>query len=352
MMEYYDKLNLAIKNTLEDERLKYHLQYLDEVVKLASIIIENTKDLVVDNYYTNVSLDNSIDIVTNFFSKINVEYASRFLKLLKEKDIYNGKACNIVNFNKIDSPRIDRSEVRDDGSLHIDYSETLADAFNISHEFTHKFSKQKYKDSTIKQFLGESTTLTIEFLLEDYLLESSGYDKDEIKIRKTNRLKETYDNATAVIFEHTLLKLYKKSNGRLNEEILVNYLNSFPKDSRLYESFFHNSKRYLDDIVSKGYLQFSYRQRYVIGVVLASYFHDSITKDESYKDRLFYLIEILGHTDMTSLDDLKALEKLEIPVIEEGNFKVNPNNIEKLSDCYKKEVNDVLEVQKENNRIK
>ena len=55
---------------------------------------------------------------------------------------------------------------------------------------------------------------------------------------------------------------------------------------------------------------------------------------------------------MTSLDDLKALEKLEIPVIEEGNFKVNANNIEKLSDCYKKEVNDVLEVQKENNHTK
>ena len=304
MMEYYDKLNLAIKNTLEDERLKYHLQYLDEVVKLASIIIENTKDLVVDNYYTNVSLDNSIDIVTNFFSKINGEYASRFLKLLKEKDIYDGKACNIVNFNKIDSPRIDRSEVRDDGSLHIDYSETLADAFNISHEFTHKFSKQKYKDSTIKQFLGESTTLTIEFLLEDYLLEGSGYDKDEIKIRKTNRLKETYDDATAVIFEHTLLKLYKENNGMLNEEILLNYLNSLPKDSRLYEAFFHNSKRYLDDIVSKGHLQFSYRQRYVIGVVLASYFHDNIIKDESYKK----VYEELKQDNVLRKEDIDTIE--------------------------------------------
>ena len=184
MMECYDKLNLALKNTLEDERSKYHIQYLDEVSSLASIIIENTQDLVVDDYSTNVPLDNSLDIVTNFFSEINGEYASRFLNLLKGKDIYNGKVSNVVNFNKVDSPRIDRSEVRDDGSLHIDYSETLADAFNISHEFTHKFSKQKYKDSTIKQFLGESTTLTIELLLEDFLLESSSYDKDEIKIKK------------------------------------------------------------------------------------------------------------------------------------------------------------------------
>ena len=55
---------------------------------------------------------------------------------------------------------------------------------------------------------------------------------------------------------------------------------------------------------------------------------------------------------MTSFIDLKVLEKLEIPVVENGNFKVNANNIEKLSNCYKKEVNDVLEVQKENNHIK
>lgn len=352
MMEYYDKLNLAIKNTLEDERLKYHLQYLDEVVPLASIIIENTPDLTVGDYSTYIPLDDSIDISYRFFSKIKGEYATKFLNLLEEKDIYNGKVEDTVKFNKVSSPRVDRSEVRSDGSVHIDYSETLADAFNISHEFTHKFSKQKNKDSTIKRFLGESTTLTIDFLLEDYLLENSSYDKEEIKIRKTNRLKETYDDAIAVTFEHTLLKLYKENNGRLNEEILLNYLNSLPKDSKLYELFSLDSRKYLDDIVSKGHLQFLYRQRYVIGVVLESYFHDSINKDESYIDRLFYLVEILGHTDMTSFIDLKILEKLEIPVVENGNFKVNANNIEKLSNCYKKEVNDVLEVQKENNHIK
>ena len=67
MMEYYDKLNLAIKNTLEDERLKYHLQYLDEVVPLASIIIENTPDLTVGDYSTYIPLDDSIDISYRFF---------------------------------------------------------------------------------------------------------------------------------------------------------------------------------------------------------------------------------------------------------------------------------------------
>ena len=55
---------------------------------------------------------------------------------------------------------------------------------------------------------------------------------------------------------------------------------------------------------------------------------------------------------MTSLDDLKSLEKLEIPIVENCNFKVDVNNIEKLSACYKKEVNDVLKVQNENNHIK
>ena len=49
--------------------------------------------------------------------------------------------------------------------MHIDYAENLDDIFTITHEITNKFSQPKNQDSTIKQFLGETPTITMEFFI-------------------------------------------------------------------------------------------------------------------------------------------------------------------------------------------
>ena len=71
----------------------------------------------------------------------------------------------------------------------------------ISHEIIHKFSqpKLKYKghvlgkESIIKTFLGESSTITIEFLLQDYLEKKYG-ENEEFKIAKQERLLHSLHN--------------------------------------------------------------------------------------------------------------------------------------------------------------
>ena len=45
-MDYYNKLNSSIQNSINDYGLQYHLKYFDEIVKLAYIIIENTPKLL------------------------------------------------------------------------------------------------------------------------------------------------------------------------------------------------------------------------------------------------------------------------------------------------------------------
>mgnify|MGYP005776171337 FL=1 len=69
-MNYYEKLNKAIKNTLEDRHFSDQLHYFDEVALLAKIIIENTPSLVKEEYSSFVPLDTSLAIVGDFFHGI------------------------------------------------------------------------------------------------------------------------------------------------------------------------------------------------------------------------------------------------------------------------------------------
>lgn len=84
-MNYYERLNKAIKNTLEDRHFSDQLHYFDEVALLAKIIIENTPSLVKEEYSSFVPLDTSLAIVGDFFHGIKKEYATEFQALLQEK---------------------------------------------------------------------------------------------------------------------------------------------------------------------------------------------------------------------------------------------------------------------------
>ncbi len=244
------------------------------------------------------------------------------------------------------------SEVRDDGFVRLSYSDTLGDAFNICHEMVHKFSNPKNQASTIKQFLGETSTICVEFLLKDYLISNGEYCSDEILKNKNNRLMFfTYDDAGSMIFEHSLLQLYKMNNHCITEDILVNYLDSIDKDIKLHRLMVHRGIRYLNEIVVSGHLNFPQRQRYVIGTILASDFHHKIENDSKKIEQLFHLIDILGHTDLSVDDDLKVLENLDIPIVKNGQLSIGEEDIIRLSNCYKKEVEDVMNYKSGNSHV-
>ena len=361
-MDYYNRLNLAIQNSLNDNGLQFQLKYFDEVIKLAYVIIENTPELNLRKYSANVSLNTSIQTVINFFDSIKPEYSYMLQNILKEKNTYGGKEDYSVKFNKIlgkeqteehvGQHRNNKSEVRKDGFVHIDYAEILDDIFTIAYEITHKFSQPKNHDSTIKQFLGETSTITMEFLLQDYLFKDTNYSSDEIIVRKNNRLVETYDDAGAIIFENILLKLYKQNNNCITQDILLNYLNSMDKNSKIYELLSTRGENYLNEIVKHGFLQFYKRQRYVIGTILASDFHNKIKNSPEKINQLCYLIDILGHTDLLADSDLKVLDTLDIPIVNNREFRINPDDMIRLSNCYKNEVNNVLSYQNTSNYTK
>ena len=136
-----------------------------------------------------------------------------------------------------------------------------------------------------------------------------------------------------------ILNLYKQNNNCITQDILLNYLNSLDKNSKIYQLLSTRGERYLNEIVNSGSLQFHKRQRYVIGTILASDFHNKIKDNPGKISELCYLIDILGHTDLLADNDLKILSNLDIPIINNGKLSVSENdiirlkqNIEKLED--------------------
>lgn len=65
-MNYYDKLNLTIKNAITDRNIEYQLQFFEEITKLAEIIVNNTPDLERKDYTVEVPIDESVRLTTDF----------------------------------------------------------------------------------------------------------------------------------------------------------------------------------------------------------------------------------------------------------------------------------------------
>ena len=243
-----------------------------------------------------VSLNDSIDTVGDFFFAFKDNYSSMYFNILQEKNNYNGKEETSVEFIPFNSN--DLSEVRSDGKVVISYQNNINDVYSIAHEITHKFSQPRYQNSTIKSFLGETSTIAMEFLLEEYLLNNTSYDKD----------------------------------------------------SREYKIFSINGENYLNDIVNKGNLQFPIRQRYVIGTALACDFNQKEEKNTVKKEQLSYLIDILGHTNLSLEDDLRIAKGLDIPILNNNSFEITDGALERIANNYKNEINNTLA--KENTKDK
>ena len=213
-MEYYNRLNEILASTLEDKNRSMEVNSLKETAKLAKIIIDNTPRITKESFEEYVSLNDSINIVGNFLYDLNDNYSSMYFNILQEKNIYKGKEEPSVEF--IPFKGKDLSEVRSDGKVIISYQNNINDIYSITHEIIHKFSQPKHQNSIIKSYLGETSTIATEFLMEDYLLNNTSYSKEEIIRRKQNRLVDTYFDASAVLFEYTLLELYKK-DGKITK---------------------------------------------------------------------------------------------------------------------------------------
>lgn len=358
----FEKLNTIIKTDLSDEDSQSSFYYLDEIVKLAYIIIENAPVIDINTFYTYVPLSTSVKIASDFFKSLNPKFSYMFENILRhETNIYDNKNDYSVKFQKVAPIKKEFEKLGSsglcyhevsfanlDGSVPISYTESIEDIFTIVHEMTHKFSSPKEQFYMLKHFLGEVTSISMEFLLKDYLIENTDYDKAEILINNRNRLMHSvYFNSVYVIFESILLKLYKENNNHVTQDNLEQYLNSLEKDSIIYQLLIYKKDEYLQQILDKNSLNFYTHQRYIIGTLLACDFHSKINDNPKKISELFSLIDILGNTKLEADKDLNILKKLDIPLIHNNQLIVTEYDLTRLRNDYKNEIADVLYLKKD-----
>lgn len=361
MTEYeYDDLNEALYEETTDIYKSDLFETLDEVKKLAQIILVSTPFMRGEKGYPTVDLNDSIRDVKDFFYDFDYDYGQRFENLLRAEDEFDGQKRPIMNFYRVldstqervypEQSKYKNSGVRNDGYLKIDYDNTLEDEFAIAHEVTHEFSQQYRYNSLLKNYLGETTSITMEMLLEDYLVEHNKFPEEEVLKNRKNRFINTYNGACTILIECTLIDLYKK-NGYINEEIYKNYLNSLEDSSVMKKVLVAVGQEHLKQIARTERLQFPVIQNYVIGTVLACDLHHQITQIPEKKETLKTLIDVLGNSDFETKEDLEVLENMDIPVIKDGKFGMDVMSLRRLHLNYIDEVNTLNKVKKKSNHL-
>lgn len=319
----YNELNKIICNFLNNPESKMYLETMENVKRLSLIILLNYAGISYETFYDNVPINDSISICNDFFKNIDEKYSKEFLELLKDENYYDDSKdpSKIVVFTKLSKSlnnKFNRSGVTPVGKVYIDYDESLNDIFTICHEIVHRFSYRGY-ESRIKRFLGETSSILAEFYVEDYLKENTLFDYNEIIKYRKKRFHLVYEESLSTYIQICLIELYLK-NGELNENILINHLNSL-SNLDFYQEVYRKSLEEIKDIILSGEVNFFRRQRYIIGLIGALEM-----KKENNFDNFKKLIDILGKDDKEMDKDISVLESI-IPVFSGRDFSFNESII-------------------------
>ncbi|MBP3800352.1 MAG: hypothetical protein ILA19_05170 [Bacilli bacterium] len=301
-----------INNTLNDNKISECLTNIEVIKNFSYMVVSNTEKPIEKLYNNHVDINESLRCVRNFFYSIDKNFGSMYENILQEKNMYNGIKTTSVKFFHLPKKFIDfnRSSLRNDGSVIIDYSELLYDIYVIAHEITHKFSFQKEHRSKINDLLCEVPSITMGLLLEDYLLKNTKYNTDEILINRNNELYELYNNSIKYIYEYIVLELYDRK-GYVSRNLVEDYIKheySEISDKLLAE------EETLNYLKQENKLGFYKRQRYILGMLLA------INIKKVYNDKyseLINLIKILGNTDININEDIERLNTLDLTKIKD-----------------------------------
>lgn len=332
----YKELNDIVSDFVNDSKSMPYLETIGNIKKLIELVLLNYSVFFPSTFSSNVSISDSIKISDDFFKSIDDKYSKEFLRLLNDKDYYEGTngISNTVEFTKVPkyfNHEFKRSGVTKDGKVYIDYNETLDDIFSICHEIVHRFS-YRGNESVIKRYFGETTTILTEFYLEDYLINNTNYDYDEITLYKKKRFFLVYEEALSAYIQMILVELYLE-NGVLNENILLEHLKSL-SNLEFFDDVYNKSLDEIKYIIASGNLNFFIRQRYIIGLICAL----EMKKEDNF-DNFKKLVEILGNDDSTFDKDILELQQI-IPIFSDRDFSFDKSK-ERIIQDIKDSINTV-----------
>lgn len=202
---------------------------------------------------------------------------------------------------------------------------TIEDLYTLVHEISHLFDlnfedslpnreeligQEKNNNKKItRELFGESTAISFEHLLTEYLMRETDYSNEAIKQSYNRRMNDLYDMTSSIYCRLLLVKESEKSG-----EITQDMLKTFIKNNGLSISYF----RHMVDKIIRDSHSLTYRNRYVVAGAI------SPTIVERYHK---HGIETLDkYLDAVKNDDLKeVLSVLDISLDNKGIKQVIGN---------------------------
>lgn len=316
----YENLEKILYADMTNPEKKWFFSKFDTLTKLCELVVETLKTSNIKNedYDYFVDINESINKAISFFDYIDPNYGYMFQNILQEK---NQSGHNSVIFLRANDYGGIRNSNVFRGDVTIEYSNNLGDVFEIVHEITHKFTSSSGQTGTFKGMLGEIPSITMEFLLSDYLQKDNKFDEKEIKKYKLKRISSSVNDACVILTEKILFEIYS-IHKRLTENMVKERIEQLDHDSIEYEIISENFQDYLSTIVDRGCTTSIYRQKYIYGIVFASKIHQEILEDKNNFNLLKQLIHILGNGynisnkayefSDESIDDLKNALIMEV----------------------------------------
>lgn len=322
-----------INNTLNDSKICEQLINIEQVKDFSYMVLSNTDNISKEKYDSFVDINESINCVRDFFYHVDENLGRMYENILQEKNKYNGVETTSVKFFHLPKnfSEFNRSGLRKDGSVIIDYSEILYDMYVIAHEMTHKFSFQKEHNSKISTLLGEVPSITMELFLEDYLLKNTSYNKKEILINRNNELVELYNNSLKYMYEYIILDINDRK-GYISRDLIEDYIKGNYSD--ISDKLLSEEKEILNYLKQDNKLRFYKRQKYILGMLLAINLKEEF--NNNYKD-LLKLINILGNTDMNIKRDIDKIDIIDLISIKNQVYINNSYEyMNRIENNYKK----------------
>lgn len=318
-----------------DEEESYDKFLYDDILKLANIILNSQFPLVMETEEEYKDINESIRDAYEFFLSINSSYAERFLNILNEPEIKNNQEVGkkvkfIFTSNEKDKAK---SGIKNNGNVNIICFHTLEDVETIVHEISHKLSTPTRIDlddvceGTMRDFFGEVSSITMEFLLYEFLKQKNS-NKEALNLI-LKRIDDTYQMAVRMMLENQLYLLYKQNNNLIDKNIITNYIKK--NDLTEYSMFYQQC---IDDIVQTKQndnenMIFKEIKSYILGVLYGAYFYNSYYKqDKNSLKTLFVIIDELGTNDYTIDKCLQRLTKIKFPGVYEEGIDIDDNLLE------------------------
>lgn len=297
-----------LNKLLEDFINHYDVKDIREVIftsNLSTIIDKYPINFKSSEFKIKMELNKSINITRLFLESLSIEYASMFDKIKENIDFVKLQEVEFSYCDYVDGKPY----------IFLPYSNTLKDAFELTHEMIHATTAVD-DDSITRNIFCEVPAVCSEMLLKDYLKNKGikEYGINDIiyivSIKYYNKIN---------MFQTMLISEFL-DNGIITPSNFMNMLNKFNlKDAT-------EIAEYISENIEKNDFDIFFLNRYIIGYTLACYLYDNFSIEE--------FVEL--NNSINSFEVTDFLDYLNLDYKDDMYLDLTPDSYDKIEKSYKK----------------